>query len=59
MAFRWQLREPYFQGANEYTLESSTGEKIILAADRDGYFDLNEPPAFALGVFARPVKTSA
>lgn len=50
---KWQLREPYFQGAKTYTIDTGNGEKITIEVDAKGVFELDEPPKFPLGIFAK------
>jgi hypothetical protein len=52
MKTKWQLREPYFQGANTYKI-GPEGQEIEVAVDRNGVFELDAPPTFPLGIFAR------
>ena len=52
MKSKWKLREPYFKGANTYTLGPRDGEQIELVVDENGIFGLDEVPNFPLGVFA-------
>lgn len=52
MKAKWQLREPYFQGANTYKI-GPKGEEIEVSVDKDGVFELDAPPAFPLGIFAK------
>ena len=52
MKTKWQLREPYFQGANTYKI-GPEGEELEVNVDKDGVFELDAPPAFPLGIFAK------
>jgi hypothetical protein len=53
MKSRWKLREPYFRGPNTYTVGPKDGEQIEVRVDANGFFELENPPKFPLGVFAR------
>lgn len=52
MKTKWQLREPYFQGANTYKI-GPEGQEIEVAVDKNGVFELDAPPTFPIGIFAK------
>ena len=54
MKAKWKLRNEYFRGANTYAL-GPKDHKIKLIVDDTGVFELDQPPPWPIGMFARQV----
>lgn len=52
MKSKWRLREPYFKGANTYQIGPKDAP-LEVSVDADGMFELEKPPTFPMGIFAK------